>query len=179
MRFLSLKRLFGEDGAPSARRPRGRKARRSSPPRRLDLTAELLEDRTLMSTLPVPLTNDPVLVSFPWANPSVPTNLSTPSVAVDPLNPNKLFSAAVLHIQDSNVTEQSYIETHYSIDGGQTWSATFSLLSNMIDASTLTGTPVPYVWPTRRPWPSTGRKTSTWSTRSTTPARRRRRAPSS
>src|SRR5437879_5436455 len=95
MKFSSFVRLFAQQWSPrsSQRRERTRARRNYSPAKKPNPTLERLEDRTLMSVLPPPavlghtnLSQEGLIVT-----PGVdsPSNQSNPSVAVDPLDPNK------------------------------------------------------------------------------------------
>jgi subtilisin-like proprotein convertase family protein len=77
---------------------------------------EALEDRTLMSVLPTPLTTGHVDVSL--ATSPGGSDESAPSVAYDPLNPQHLVSVWTAH----SACGLSEIDMAFSTNGGQTWS---------------------------------------------------------
>src|SRR3954453_12038388 len=95
MRFQSFKRIFGDRGAAAkpTRPARGK--------RKAGLELESLEQRNLMATIPaVAVSGVTDLTSF------FPNNLtpqaSTPAIAVDPVNPQKLVAVYVDHISNAN-----------------------------------------------------------------------------
>ena len=85
---------------------------------------EALEARTLLSTLPTPVT---ALQSFVGSGiTSTAANSSSPSVAVDPLNPQKLVAAWTTYdpgnkLDGSAGQVTTYVQGAYSLDGGVTW----------------------------------------------------------
>ena len=89
--------------------------------RRLEL--DWLEARTLLSTLPSALTQGQYVVGL---SDSGQGNSSSPSVAVDPLNPDKLIAAWTTYdpnhkLDGTNGQVTTYVQGAYSLDGGQTW----------------------------------------------------------
>jgi hypothetical protein len=112
--------------------PRTRQPRRPAVASQIRrLTLESLELRTLMAVLP------PVSVTGQVAVSKDGGNDSTPSVAVDPANPQKLVSvwtvdAPTVPLNLGQTT--TYVEGAFSIDGGKTWS---SLGTNAFPDSTI------------------------------------------
>jgi subtilisin-like proprotein convertase family protein len=133
MKFLSFVRLFGKqwhlDASASGRA--SRRSHKSRLARRKRLNVETLEDRTLMSVVPV------ATVTGHFDNLSfTPGNHSAPAVAVDPLNPKHL--AAIYTRNDpANLPTKTpvIVEAAVSVDGGQNWSQLF-LPGTMIDPTT-------------------------------------------
>ena len=112
-----------------------REATRSATLRRLAL--EGLESRTLLATqvLPTPIVNPtttgqpgiPVDVSNPSGNSaggndrSSAANESTPSIAVDPNNPQHLVEVWIHSDLSLPAPTQTFVEAAYSTDAGKTW----------------------------------------------------------
>jgi subtilisin-like proprotein convertase family protein len=115
--FRSLARRWF--GGSTQRRAGGRPRHRSrGTARPLTPRLEALEDRTLLSVLPAPLTTGHPDVSLTASPQSA--NENSPSVAYDPLNPNHLVA-----VWSSTCTglALSEIDMAFSANGGQTWSA--------------------------------------------------------
>jgi subtilisin-like proprotein convertase family protein len=120
-----MRRVEIEGDSPSSRR-RDRGVARPSPayrPRLRRLALDRLEDRTLMSTLPSAITVGQTIVGL---SDSGQGNSSSPSVAVDPLDPNKLIAAWTTFdpgnkLDGTNGQVTTYIQGGYSVDGGKTW----------------------------------------------------------
>ena len=116
------------DGGVDSQSSRGRKrdgaqVSRASKSTLRRLALEGLEERTLLSTLPAPLTQGQFAVG---GSDSGQGNSSSPSVAVDPLNSNKLVAAWTTYdpnhkLDGGNGQITTYVQGYYSIDGGQTW----------------------------------------------------------
>jgi subtilisin-like proprotein convertase family protein len=88
----------------------------------LGMLVDALESRTLLSTLPAPITTADTYISGPTtANANV--NYSSPSIAYDPLDPMKVVAAYTLSEPSAARDQQSFIELSYSINGGATWTA--------------------------------------------------------
>ncbi len=149
-------RRVDAEGDSQGRRDRKRgvaQASRAAKPHLRRLSLEGLEGRTLLSTstLPSAITQGQFVVGDSQSGVG---NSSSPSVAIDPLNPNKLVAAWVVndpgHPIDGNGQVTVYVEAGYSVDGGQTWHAMPGQLHNngLIDADvqpnfSATGSPQP------------------------------------
>jgi len=133
MKFMSFVRLFGKQWHldASASRRASRKSKKSRLAGRKRLNVETLEDRTLMSVVPV------ANVTGHFNNlSSTPGDHSSPAVAVDPLNP--LHLAAIYTRNDpANLPTKTpvIVEAAVSWDGGQLWSQ-LALPGSIIDPST-------------------------------------------
>ncbi|SIO68013.1 Proprotein convertase P-domain-containing protein, partial [Singulisphaera sp. GP187] len=94
-----------------------RESARKSALRRL--TLEGLEERTLMSTLPAPLA--------PLAATGIVTglrgNASTPSIAVDKNNPQKLVATWTVNDPAQGGDTKVWVSAAYSNNGGQSWNS--------------------------------------------------------
>ncbi len=120
MKLLSFVRLFGENWGHKhtnrkrlTRRPVS--ARRSSGSRPW---LEALEDRTLLSTLPppiIPYSGHQFLPAGGFVNDN------TPVVAVDPVDPSKVFAAYQTTFVDRNGVVFSLIAGAFSTNYGRTW----------------------------------------------------------
>src|SRR2546426_9778 len=117
MKFPSFMRLFGErwQRQPSSRR----RSRRSHPfglhRKTASLTLEALEDRTLLAVVPTPLVSGWVHVD------SSRGNESSPAVAVDPTNAQKLFAVYQRNDPQNPAPpngRQIFNEGAYSTNGG-------------------------------------------------------------
>ena len=114
-------------------RPSTRPSRRPAPDHKTRLRAlalEPLEARALMAVLPPVTVNGQVNIS------SDPGNESSPSVTIDPSNPQKLV--AVWTRDDpsnpiNNGQTSIYVEGAYTINGGQSWNPLGSLNNTQID----------------------------------------------
>jgi sugar lactone lactonase YvrE len=124
MRFPSFSRLFEgkSTGRSSTRGKTARKRSAERSPRRsaVRLGVEYLEDRTLMSVLPAPVSIDQtnliaqVQKSFPG---SLPGNHSTPSIIIDPSNSNNLIA-----VFQADAGATSSIQGIFSTNAGTSWS---------------------------------------------------------
>jgi subtilisin-like proprotein convertase family protein len=99
---------------------RGALAKRS---RLRRLALEGLEARTLMAVTPVPTVSNQVAASAGAAGTTI--NDSSPSIAVDPLDPSKLVAVFTDRNTASGTTEFS-AQVTFSTDGGLTWNGTTS-----------------------------------------------------
>jgi subtilisin-like proprotein convertase family protein len=111
------------------------------------LTLEGLEDRTLLSVipdLPAPLVTGHGTIAGATSGFG---DLSTPSIAFDPLSPQKVVSVFVRNDPAHPVTADNHnyavrVEGRFSTDGGTTWTP-FSLPVNLVDpVLTQAGPPV-------------------------------------
>lgn len=109
-----------------------RESARKSSARRLAL--EHLEERTLLATLPqplVPLTATPIRTGLRG-------NASTPSIAIDKNNPQKLVATYTINDPAQAGDTKVWVEAAYSNNGGQSWSqlSGLGLGSVLIDPTT-------------------------------------------
>src|SRR5437870_867396 len=81
------------------------------------LTLEGLESRTLLSTLPAPTITSHTDVSGGGGG----INQSSPSIAYDPSNPQKLVTLFTTNNPGSGTTQTVFIGGKYSINGGASW----------------------------------------------------------
>ncbi len=112
----------------SSSRGRKRSGARTTPgqkPHLRRMSLESLEARTLLSTLPTPVT---ALQSLVGESNSGAGNSSSPSVAIDPLDPQKMVAAWTtfdpnnkLDAGNSGGQVTTYVQGAYSLDGGVTW----------------------------------------------------------
>ena len=125
-------RRVDSEGDMQGRRDRKRVVARagstSSRSRLRRVSLEILEGRELLSTLPSPVATQQSLVGF---SDSGQGNSSSPSVAVDPVDPNKLIAAWTTndptHKPDgTNGQVTTYAQAAYSTNGGQTWTSLLS-----------------------------------------------------
>ena len=129
-------RRVDSEGDSQSSRDRERSGARSSPARKPSLRRLALEGleartllstaRTLVSTLPTPITVGQSYVGSSDTVTSNQGNSSSPSVAVDPLNANKLIAAWTTYdpghkLDGTNGQVTTYVQGAYSIDGGKTW----------------------------------------------------------
>src|SRR5262249_8205497 len=89
--------------------------------RRPPLWVELLEDRTVMSTLPAANVQDLALGLSPLANRS---NAIGPTLAVDTLDPHKILAVDSV-LRTDLVPNRWVVEGAYSLDEGRTWTSVF------------------------------------------------------
>src|SRR5262245_41541011 len=93
-------------------------------PKKTRLLIEMLEDRTVMSALPAAVVGPTALALAPTIptaqNSSTPFNTS-PTLAIDPLNPNNLVEVHTTFNSKANPPFWS-LEGDYTTDRGQTWS---------------------------------------------------------
>jgi hypothetical protein len=75
---------------------------------------ELLEDRTLLATLPATIVTNPTIMT------GAGTQAFSPQIAVDPLNHLHVVEVDAVTLANQN---NNIIEGQFSTDGGQTWSA--------------------------------------------------------
>src|ERR1700687_4989 len=138
MKYISLGELFNRGRRRSERafrrQPNGSRPPRST--RRVPLSIELLEDRTVPSALPTPTVtgqtdimdagNKSLSTAFPKMNDFGATlNRSGPTVVADPLNPQKLVAVWVVSSVDLQNTPHEIkgpvVEGAFSNDAGKTW----------------------------------------------------------
>ncbi len=140
MSFLVVLRKMRERWFGSPRRGRRRgpapQARRQNLARKL--AVEELEDRTVMSVLPPPLVTSQAIIS--GINPNQPFDAThpvanTPSIAVDPSNPQDLVAVYTAHDAAGNAV----IDAAISSDGGRDWNA-FGTISALVPDPTAPGT---------------------------------------
>src|SRR6266542_1132698 len=118
MKFLSFGRLFG-DRATKMQARTTRRRQRTRPLGRPPLTFDILEDRVVMATLPVPTVATNNLV----ATTNTTGDFSQPSIAVNPLNPQKLVAAYVRNDPPGlPAATPIVIQGAISTNGGVTWS---------------------------------------------------------
>src|SRR4051812_12124310 len=98
----------------------GKKAKTLTRHKRAPLWVELLEDRTVMSTLPAATVQDLALALSPTAN---RTTAIGPTLAVDPLDPHKIIEVHSVFRTDL-LPARWVIEGAFSLDEGRTWSPT-------------------------------------------------------
>ncbi|HZU38556.1 MAG TPA: hypothetical protein VFA18_21705, partial [Gemmataceae bacterium] len=111
---------------------------------------EILEERTLLATLPVPQVSGQQVLLDPRLVATTASVLS-PAVAIDPINPNKMVAVEVVNITAPAPAEAA-IDLQYSTDGGKTWTdylfafGSFAI-NPQIDPTTITNTNpgVPFV----------------------------------
>jgi subtilisin-like proprotein convertase family protein len=99
------------------------------------LTLEDLEARTLMATAPLPIVTGQASLSSNQA--SNTSNDSSPSVAVDPVNPLKMVMVYTHHDpKNAQIFATPFVaEAEFTVDGGKTWSP-LGLPINQFDPST-------------------------------------------
>src|SRR5262245_5726442 len=122
MKFSSFARLFGQRWSETTSSRKRRGLRRPARPRTARPSVEGLEDRTVMSTLPSPLVSPPGALTGNFGPNANTPNASAPSIAVDPVNPQKMV-AFWTHF-DPTLTPtplQSVIMGAFSTNAGQTW----------------------------------------------------------
>src|SRR5205823_3872882 len=102
-------------------------------------TFEVLEDRTLMSVLPPPIVLGQTDISglATLNGPGQGGNETTPVIAVDPLNPQKLIAAYNYSPtkpppdSDPPGDQTSFVEASFSTDGGKNWTLFYDLVPNI------------------------------------------------
>ncbi len=126
----TLARRWVGDRAARDNSPR-RSRRRRAVPRAVRLAVEALEDRTLLSVLPAPITTGHIDVSNPtgYSGSGPQDNENTPSIAYDPVTPTNLVSVYTRSITGQSRSE---IDIATSTDGGQTWSAVGGITQNSV-----------------------------------------------
>src|ERR1700753_962569 len=96
-----------------------RKRSRAQTAHSLGMLVDALENRTLLSTLPAPVTTfDTSIVGL---NTAGTTNYSSPSIAYNPLNPMEVVEASVEDAPSTPGDQKVFIQLSYSKDGGATW----------------------------------------------------------
>jgi subtilisin-like proprotein convertase family protein len=119
MKFKSFLRFFGgqwlRKGNSGSRRSRNRRAAALRPSPRLRL--EALEDRTVMSVLPSPAVTSNLILP---AGLNGGVGYSSPAIAIDPVNPQKLIAVSTARAPGSTVPGDT-LQANYTIDGGATW----------------------------------------------------------
>ncbi|HEV2946122.1 MAG TPA: hypothetical protein VGX70_02030, partial [Gemmataceae bacterium] len=151
----SILRWVGKNEERLDESPRSRKARRR-PIKPLRQSIELLEDRTVPSTLPPPLiTGETNIINLIGTNTSgrFAGTHNTPSVAVDPTNANNLvavFTTNMTSVTTANPLWHfplpddltSTVEAAFSNNGGQTWTGFIPndpLFPSSLPAGSVTG----------------------------------------
>ena len=119
---------------------RRRESRGSTVPRRAILDAMVLEARTLMTTIPASQFSGTVLIPGTQTGTG---NTSSPSIAIDPNNPQKLVSAWTLNDPTFAPGQTEVARVSFSSDGGATWTNPQSPGGFLIDPSSGTS-PVPF-----------------------------------
>ncbi|HJT77674.1 MAG TPA: hypothetical protein VJ739_10780, partial [Gemmataceae bacterium] len=116
----------------SSRRPR--RGRRTLP-HSVRLAVEALEDRTLLSVLPAPITTGPIDVTHPagFSTGDTTDNESAPTIAYDPVTPTNLVAVYSRTISGKNPE----IDLATSTDGGQTWTTSIIIDPNGSSPTTL------------------------------------------
>ena len=133
----------------SVRRFRERRQRRVTRERQLrrrHVVLESLEDRQLLATLPAPLViNESLNVGAKRIDlsPGNDDSESTPSVTVNPANPNQLV-AVWTQFDDTPDTDVSSGRGAYSTDGGATWTTFDPSTSFILDPTTSNPT-IPFI----------------------------------
>src|SRR5438128_602283 len=119
MKFKSFLRFFGvRSGDGLGKRSRRKTVRPSARARSIRLGVEALEDRTLMSVLPTPIVDPTAATHIDISG--VGGNHSSPSVAIDPVNPQHL--AAVWTRNDPSLGNVPIVtEGAVSTTGGLSW----------------------------------------------------------
>jgi subtilisin-like proprotein convertase family protein len=139
MKFSSMWQwLGGRSRRGGSSRRRGRKVA-GGPPRKYRptlLNLEHLEDRTLLSVLPPPTVTGQVNVS------ATAGNSNTPSIAIDPTDPNKMAAVFTNH-QVINGVDFIRIQAAYSNNGGQNW-LSLGVPPNLIDPLSPATNPAPF-----------------------------------
>ncbi|HEY1684009.1 MAG TPA: proprotein convertase P-domain-containing protein, partial [Tepidisphaeraceae bacterium] len=139
-RLNLIRDMFGA-GALLARL-KGRRRSRAQTAHSLSMLMDALENRTLLSTLPAPITTDNT--SIVGLNTAGTTNYSSPSVAYNPLNPLEVVEASVEDVPSATGTQKVFIQLSYSKDGGATWTG-LGVDGNVVDPVASTPTDiVPY-----------------------------------
>ncbi len=100
---------------------------------------EVLEPRTLLSTLPLPTVTTHTDVSPGPAD----VNQSAPSIAYDPKNPQKLVMVYTTNDPDAPGTQVVFTSGQYSSNGGASWTS-FNIPDNVIDPTASNSQPTPY-----------------------------------
>ena len=110
---------------------RRRESRGAGSPRRTILDAMVLEARTLMATLPASVFSGTSLITRSGTGTS-----STPSIAIDQNNPQRLVAAWTLNDPTFAPGPTEVVRVSFSSDGGTTWTNPTSPGGFIIDPST-------------------------------------------
>lgn len=141
MRFLSLIRLFGDRrGRKERSRKRfGRASTKSPKARSLRLSVEGLEERALLSTLPMPVVDSPV-PTYPNQVNFLPGTSATggtgrsgtaqPMTVINPIDPTKVVTVYLQDGLGNSSFQPVTVNGSYSRDGGKTWTG-FALPGNV------------------------------------------------
>jgi subtilisin-like proprotein convertase family protein len=150
MKLSSVSRWLGLRGV---RGEQTRSARRKPPVHTARLCLVHLEERVAPAVLPpvivngqpVDLSNDIGAVLPPSPSTSEPANETSPTVAIDPLNPQHAVAAWVLNDPSLPAASQQriFVEAAITTNGGQTWSK-FFVPNNMVDPATTGSSSAPY-----------------------------------
>src|SRR5829696_7863443 len=97
------------------------------------LAIEGLEGRTLLSTLPTPITSTATDVSGGGTS----VNQSSPFIAYDPKNPQKLVTVFTSDVPNSGGTQTVFIGGRYSTNGGVSWQS-FAVPNNVTNPTNST-----------------------------------------
>ena len=103
---------------------------------------EGLEARTLLSTLPAASTNGAIQNLTNLGRVTTGGNAVSPTVAIDPNNPNDMVSVWALDISTLSPVPHTttVLEGKFSTDGGNTWTP-FDPVNPILDAATIDSTP--------------------------------------
>jgi subtilisin-like proprotein convertase family protein len=146
MKFKSFLRFFGGQWLRGdSRRSRRRRLRRPALEKRsLRLALEGLEERTLLSVLPPPVITSHMNIS---GNSST-AHYSSPSIAVDPTNPQKIVAVFVDHdpALPTPAVPGIVVQAVFSNDGGGHWNFLYDATADtQVDYDLpATATPVPF-----------------------------------
>jgi subtilisin-like proprotein convertase family protein len=153
MRLSSFSRWFRY---PWLSRSTSLEGTQSRPASRARLDLEHLEERTTPSALPAvsvlgqtDISNYLGAILPPTPSTREPGEESSPTIAVDPLNPQRAVAAWVVSdpTLPSTVVQRTFLQTAFTLNGGLTWSTAATMVPNLIDPTTVTtttpGTPYP------------------------------------
>ncbi len=140
-------RLYGSAGERSRSRSKTRAGRR---PFKAHMDVERLEERALLAVIPPAIVNNQLELTSPFVTGDDFTPIySSPVVAIDPLNPNKVvlaYSNGSLNLRSNpngrNIGGDN-LEIQYSNDGGKTWLFGDSI-SNQLDPTSPFPTAQPF-----------------------------------
>src|ERR1051326_6163087 len=90
-------------------------------PDRLRLCFESLEDRTLLSVLPVPQVSEQQQLPTNFLNPQANHPLIVAQIGMDPTNPQRLVAVASYNPPTPTATDLAGILLWRSTDGGVNW----------------------------------------------------------
>jgi subtilisin-like proprotein convertase family protein len=137
----SIRRWFGDNRREHLSELRQPKKSRQKAKPHLRPTFEVLEDRTLLSVLPPPIVLGQTDIAGLALGPGTVGNggnQSSPAVAVDPLNPQKMVVAFNYTPKDpppdgdGDAPDQTtFVEAAFSVDGGTSWTLFFDPVSNL------------------------------------------------